>query len=115
MLRRNEDLTRDVLTELMDGKGDVNRTHFLELEEFNGKGRLFAQHVLAPGHSIGYHEHDGEQEAYVILQGRASYSDNGEMVEIGAGDFTLCPSGEGHSIENIGEEDLVFFGLIMNV
>lgn len=115
MLRKKDELTKDVVSNLMGGEGDVNRTHFLEGEEFNGVGRLFARHVLAPGHSIGWHEHNGEQEAYVIVEGRAEYSDNGDIIEIEAGDMTLCPSGEGHSIKNIGDDDLVFLGLITNV
>ncbi len=106
-------LRRDVMTNLMGGQGDVNRTHLLEVDDFNGFGRLFARHMLEPGNSIGYHEHKGEQEAYYILKGLALYSDNGNEFVINEGDFTLCKSGEGHSIKNIGDENLEFIGLIM--
>lgn len=114
MLKRSDELNRDVINNLMEGEGAVNRTHLLEGEDLHEHGRLYAKHLLEPGHSIGFHKHEGEQEAYIILKGRASYNDNGNLVEIGEGDFTLCRSGEGHSIKNIGKDNLEFIGLIMN-
>lgn len=113
MIKRPDELRKDVVVKLMDGEGEINRVHLLETEQFNGHGRLYAKHILAPGASIGFHKHEGEQEAYYILKGEALYSDNGNEVSIKAGDFTLCPSGEGHAIKNTGSEDLEFIGLIM--
>jgi len=114
MVKQQKDLTKDVMHELMGGVGDVNRTHFISQDELSGAGRLFAIHQLAPGDSIGWHVHEGEQECYVLTKGTALYSDNGTEVEIGAGTVTLCPSGEGHSIKNIGDDVLEFIGLITN-
>ena len=113
MIKKASELRTDVLTNLMDGIGDINRTHLLEVDDFNGFGRLFAKHIIEPGNSIGFHSHNGEQEAYFILKGEALYSDNGNETRIKEGDFTLCKSGEGHSIKNIGSENLEFIGLIM--
>jgi len=93
----------------------VNRVHLLDAEDFNGKGRVYAKNILKPGHSIGFHVHEGEQETYYFLKGEGLYSDNGEEVIVKEGDFTLCKSGEGHSLENNGAEDLEFIALIMNV
>lgn len=113
MMKKPDELRKDVVVNLMQGEGEIKRTHFLEVEDFCGHGRLFAKHVIEPGNSIGFHKHEGEQEAYYILKGQALYSDNGNEINIKEGDFTLCKSGEGHSIKNIGNEDLEFIGLIM--
>lgn len=113
MIKRSDELRKDVVVNLMQGEGEINRTHLFEVEDFCGHGRLFAKHTIEPGNSIGFHKHEGEQEAYYILKGQALYSDNGNEMTIKEGDFTLCKSGEGHSIKNIGSEDLEFIGLIM--
>lgn len=115
MIIKKQDVVTDVVTGLAGGTGEVKRTHFITQDQFNGAGRLFAKQVLAPGHTIGEHLHENEQEVYVILEGKARYYDNGTEVELEAGDVTLCPSGETHAIENIGDTDLVFLGLITNV
>ena len=115
MLKKANELRKDIVVNLMEGEGEIQRTHFFEVEDFTGTGRLYAKHTLEPGNSIGFHKHDGEQESYYILKGEALYNDNGNEVVIKEGDFTLCRSGEGHSIKNTGNEDLEFIGLIMNV
>lgn len=115
MIKRANELRTDTVERLMEGEGVVNRIHLLEVEDFNGKGRVYAKHILKPGHSIGFHVHKGEQEAYYFLKGEGLYNDNGEETTIKEGDFTLCKSGEGHSIKNNGKEDLEFIGLIMNI
>jgi len=114
MIKLQQDIATDVVNKLMGGEGDVNRAHYASAEELTGAGRLFAMQKLAPGDSIGWHTHEGEQEVYVIVNGKALYNDNGTEVEIGAGTVTICPSGEGHAIKNIGENTLEFIGLITN-
>lgn len=113
MIKNSSDFKIDSVLNLMQGEGEVKRVHLLEIDEFNGYGRLFALHQLDPGCSIGFHKHEGEQESYYILKGVALYSDNGDEKTINVGDFTLCKNGEGHSIKNIGNESLEFIGLIM--
>lgn len=97
-----------------DGKGEVQMRQVLQPEQFCGHGRLFNQVTIQPGCSLGWHTHQGESETYFLLQGKGLYSDNGKEVELEAGDYAYCPSGEGHSIENIGSEPLVFMALIVN-
>lgn len=71
-------------------------------------------HVLAPGCSIGYHEHQGESETFYILAGEARYNDNGTEVTLSPGDCAHTASGQGHSIANAGETPLEFIALIVN-
>lgn len=115
MIKHLEDLRTDTLSEFRGGKGDIQMTHFLEVEkdEFHAKGRLFAKNVLKPGTSIGLHEHVGDSETYVILSGEGLVNDNGDQKMVKPGDVIITKNGEKHSIENTGTVDLEIIALIL--
>ena len=51
----------------------------------------------------------------ISLKGSGLYSDNGNIIEVKAGDVVFCPDGEGHGIENTSSsENLEFTALIIN-
>lgn len=95
------------------GQGHTLVKRLLGEKELNGKCRLYAQVILEPGCSLGYHEHHKESETYYILSGKGIYSDNGELRMVGPGDVTFTPDGKGHALTNAGDEDLVFMALII--
>ena len=96
------------------GEGEVVLQHILNgAEEMYGKGRVFAHTVLAPGCEIGWHIHHGDGETYYILKGTGLYNNNGEEVTVGSGDITFVDDGEGHSLRNIGEDNLETIALIL--
>ena len=95
------------------GTGDTIKKHLLTANELNDKTRMFAEITLAPGCSIGYHEHRGESETYYILSGTGTYNDNGEKRTVMPGEVTFTPSGKGHGLEYTGTTDLVFIALIL--
>lgn len=95
------------------GKGEIYITHLLTPNEMLGQCEMFAKVVVPAGSSLGAHYHYGNSETYHILQGTAKYTDNGKTYEVKAGDTTFCADGSMHSIENIGEEDLIFIALII--
>lgn len=74
---------------------------------------LYAHAKLEPGASLGYHIHRGESEIYYILSGKGLYSDNGAERQVEPGDVTYTPDGEGHGLENTGNEVLEFMALIV--
>lgn len=115
MIKRLKDLRQDTVSEFRGGKGELQITHFLEVEkdEFNAKGRLFAKNVLKPGASIGLHEHIGDTETYVILSGEGVVNDNGDAKPVKVGDVIITKNGEKHSIENTGAFNLEFLALIL--
>lgn len=82
-------------------------------EELYGKGRMFNHIYLAPGNSIGIHQHDGDNEIYYILKGTGEYNDNGTIMQINAGDTTICNDGETHGLVNNGTETLEAIALIL--
>ena len=115
MIKHLEDLRKDTIFGFRGGKGEMQMTHFLEVEkdEFNGKGRLFAKNTLKPGTSIGLHEHVGDSETYVILSGEGLVNDNGDQKLVKSGDVIITRNGEKHSIENTGSFDLEILALIL--
>ena len=99
---------------MFGGRGEVEAHKILiGADEMYGKGRLFNHVVLKPGCSLGWHVHQGDGETYYFLKGHGEYSDNGSLIPVGPGDMTFVDSGEGHSVENTGDEDLEFIALIL--
>ena len=105
MIRRENECTVEYREHMRDGDGTVQLTNFInDPKELCEKGRLFSKITLNPGCSIGYHVHETDSELFYILKGTAEYSDNGTIRTVSAGDVTICPPGEGHSIANRTEE-----------
>lgn len=114
MVRRKEEVRVRTIQGAQGGKGEVTFHDWLLPEEAKGHGRVFSTLVIPPGASIGYHEHEGEFEAFYVLEGVATVQDGDQMVELYPGDMTLCPDGKGHATENRGNQDLVLMALIMH-
>jgi len=115
MIKRNADLKPEVFSQRFGGKGEMKSIRLLDDAQMQGKGRLFGRSTLAPGCSLGWHEHKGDIEAYYILDGEGMVDDNGTKVLVTAGDVVYTGNGESHSIENIGTVDLDFIALILYV
>ena len=98
-----------------DGVGDVTMVRFLKKEDAYGVGRLFAVNTLNPGCSFDHHKHEGEFEAYYMLEGTAEAMDEGEVYQLEAGDMVQCKSGGSHSIINKSQSPVCFLALLLNV
>ncbi|MHC1719283.1 MAG: cupin domain-containing protein [Clostridiaceae bacterium] len=101
---------------LRGGNGKVEMRHIVTEEELLGHGKLYARVILPPHASIGYHQHVGNTEPYLILRGKGIFTDNdGSRTEVGPGDVCVIEVGQSHGIENNSdEEELEFIGLIYN-
>jgi mannose-6-phosphate isomerase-like protein (cupin superfamily) len=115
MIKRAGELNTEVFPNRFGGKGEVQVTRILEMNELQGKGRLYARNLIKPGSSLGWHEHKGDIEAYYIIAGEGTVDDNGIKVQVAAGDVVFTNNGESHSIENTGTENLEFIALILYV
>lgn len=67
---------------------------------------------LAPGHSIGYHQHDTSCEVIFFLSGNGTVVNDGVEETVSAGDCHYCKKGSFHSLCNTGEVDLIFFAVV---
>ncbi len=99
---------------IRNGNGETEMHLICEsVEELYGKGRMFNLMILAPGNSIGQHEHSGDNEIFYFLKGTGEYNDNGTIVQVEPGDTTICNDGEFHALVNTGSEPLEFIALIL--
>ena len=110
MVRKTVKATK---SQVQGGRGEVEFEHILDKDELNGHGSLYAKIRLKPGCSVGYHKHIGNTEPYYILEGHGTFIDNdGTRTEVGPGDVCVIEVGQGHSMENNSDQDLVFLSLI---
>lgn len=112
MIRRKDEMVSEIRTEMRGGKGDTKITHIYKKDEMKGDSRLCAHMSLEPGASVGTHVHENEEEIYYILRGKGVVIDDGEPIEVNAGDAVLTRDGASHSIENTGDETLEFMAVI---
>ena len=61
---------------------------------------MMAVITLRPGESVGVHPHETNGEAYCILEGAATVTEDGESRELHVGDAEFCADGHTHSIRN---------------
>ena len=115
MVRRKEEIRVREVEHAQGGEGTVIFHDWLLPEEAEKHGRVFSKLVIPPGCSIGYHTHEGEFEAFYVLEGEAAVRDNGKEVILHAGDMHLCRNGDGHGTRNnLPDKELVMIALIMN-
>ena len=95
------------------GTGTMHIERLLQPEEMGQHVTMYAKVTIDVNSSLGLHQHNGDGEAYYILQGTALYDDNGVKRELHPGDVTFTPDGSSHGIANIGDEPLVFMALII--
>jgi mannose-6-phosphate isomerase-like protein (cupin superfamily) len=116
MVRRSAEKTVVRKPAPFNGVGEITVRSLANNDaELNNKGRVFGHTTVYPGSEIGYHVHNGDEELYYILSGRGRYNDNGTMTEVGPGDVTICPAGQGHGIACIGDEPIEMIALILYV
>lgn len=112
MIKRRQEMKVQPRFEVKGGKGTYETTHIFSTEEVD-KINLFAVNTLPPGSSIGIHPHFSEGEAYVILQGQATVTEDGQDYLLGPGDAEYCTGGHSHGIANDSDEVLAFLAIII--
>jgi mannose-6-phosphate isomerase-like protein (cupin superfamily) len=97
---------------MRDGEGVVQIRHLVDTAN-EKHTRMLGEITLAPGCSIGYHQHDNETEYYFIISGSGAVNDNGTEVQVNAGDSVTTGNGASHSIKNTGNSPLIFHAVII--
>jgi quercetin dioxygenase-like cupin family protein len=115
MIKNAADMTTEIRERMRGGDGRVEMTHLLKPGEFQGGARLCARLVLDPGCSIGWHDHQHEEEIFYVIRGEGLLSEGEGQPErpLCCGDAAVCPSGTSHSIRNGGTEPLELLALIL--
>lgn len=113
MIKHASGMRAETRQEMRGGKGEVKIVHLFEQGEYRGRTRLMAKVTLAPGCSIGLHEHKEEEELFYIIKGRGRVMEDGETRDVGPGDAILTGGGKSHAIENVGDGDLELLAVIL--
>ncbi len=113
MIKRNSEMNVSVRENMRGGDGSVIITDILNRDEYKGNCRLLGVITLESGCSIGKHIHENEEEVFYIIEGTATYNDNGKEVTLNVGDSCVCLGGEEHSIANKTDKTLKVFAVIL--
>jgi mannose-6-phosphate isomerase-like protein (cupin superfamily) len=113
MIRRKDELTK-VVGPIEGGKGNITRELLIEGDELKNQAKVFAKLSVPVGGSVGLHEHNKDYEVYYILSGKGEVLDGDKIVQVNEGDVVYAINTK-HYIENIGDEELVFLAVIINL
>ena len=113
MIKRNSNYKFEIRENMRGGNGNVKIEHLFDYQnELKSSPRLLAKLTLEPGVSIGFHEHFDEEEVFYIANGTAEFFDGTEKHILHKGDSSLTGNG-GHSLANIGEDNLEVIAVIL--
>lgn len=112
MIVNRSDMRLEAKEAMRGGKGTIELLHLVEPDKV-AHGRLLAQITIPPKASIGLHEHKGETEYYIILDGDGIVDDGSGSYECHAGDVVVTGDGESHSILNPGDSPLDMIAIIV--
>ena len=113
MIRKAAEMRVEVREKMRGGEGAVTFRHFFEKDAFKARVRLCTSLTLPPGASIGMHQHETEDELFVITRGTGMHNDGTGETRVSAGDATLTGRGESHAIRNDGKEPLEIVAIIV--
>jgi len=69
--------------------------------------------TIPPGASIGYHKHDVNEDAYIVISGTGVFKDSdGKEYNVEPGDMNIIRMGQMHGLANNGNVPLVVISVI---
>ena len=103
---------------------DFNETKEITIPGMNGgtgtmSARMFMDEQgkiipkIHPGGSIGLHKHETSDDINYVLSGTGKAVCDGQEEILKAGTCHICKKGSQHSIENIGNDDLVLLTVVV--
>ena len=113
MIKHRAEMRPEVKENLKGGHGALHFTHIFEPDELT-KSRMFAVISLKPGDSIGVHPHGEEGEAYVVLDGSVTVTEDGTDYILHAGDAEYCTGGHTHALLNHTDGPAAVLAVILN-
>ena len=112
MIRQQAEMKTEVREKMRGGEGSVTFQHYFEKDEFGAPVRLCAKLKLGTGSSIGPHQHEGEDEVYIVTRGTGILDDGLTRKRISTGDAVLTGRGASHAVTNDGKEPLEIIAVI---
>jgi mannose-6-phosphate isomerase-like protein (cupin superfamily) len=115
MIRKAEDMIREIKDSMRGGCGQVELVQLFKPGEYAGKARIIARLTLNQGCSIGAHQHLHEEEIFYVISGQGLLAEpaDGPETLLNAGDAALTISGGSHTIRNAQPEPLVLLAAVL--
>lgn len=67
---------------------------------------------LVPGATIGYHTHEADSEIIYVISGHGTMVNDDGTEPVNPGEVHYCGRGRAHSLQNTGDQDLIFIGIV---
>ena len=113
MYKMYDEMKVEVRHNLRGGAGDPVTRQIFSPEELGGRAEMFNIMTLPPGESVGEHGHVTNAEAYLVLSGSVTVTDDEESRVLNVGDAEFCADGHRHSIRNHTDAPASFLALIL--
>lgn len=113
MLRTKEEMIVELRERMRGGEGTIRIKNLFQPGDLKGKARLVAELTIPVAGSIGFHQHDQEEEIFYFLSGQGRVLDQDQWKEVNPGDALVTGGGKGHAIENIGSDPMVLMAVIL--
>ena len=113
MFKTKNEMTALHRANVRGGNGAPEFRYLFSPEEMGGRVELLGVITLAPGESVGMHPHETNAEAYYIIAGEATVTENGEARILKPGDAEFCAGGDTHSIANHTDAPVQFLAVIV--
>ncbi len=91
------------------GKGTILYRRIWDIESRRTGWKRISHAVLPPGTSIGYHQHNSDEEIYYIMDGTGRITVNDVTWDVRKGDALPCRLGESHGLYNNSDDIMEIF------
>ena len=112
MFQMKQDMQTAVKHNIRGGDGSPSFRYLFSAEQLGNRAEMMAVITLQPGESVGVHPHTSNGEAYFILEGGATMTEDDETRILGVGDAEFCADGHTHSIKNHTDKPMRFLAVI---
>lgn len=112
MVTQLDTITGETSENVRGGEGSVI-SHQLLSEQDGSYLKNVGIVRVAPGASVGLHEHDGDEDFYYCLSGTGVVTDNGKEHPFQQGTFQITRSGGSQGVRNTGTTELIFIGVLL--
>ena len=101
-----KEIEEQVIHGFKGGAGEVDMRSFAD-----DKCKMMLT-TLKPGASSGLHLHEQNSEVIYVQKGTLTFHYDDAIEEVQAGQVHYCPMGHSHYMENLTEQDVIYFGIV---
>ena len=112
MIRKEHEMLCKTMSNVRGGEGSPQFRHLFSAEELGGRMTFLSVVTLQPGESVGCHPHDVNGEAYYVLSGSLTVTEDGVETVLNTGDAEFCADGHVHGIRNHTDAPASFLAVI---